>query len=60
MRAPFVASPDATVAGTTSRAERVKAHECFRGLRLLLVALAVSLGLWAGFGWGLGALLRLL
>ena len=42
---------------STNRAIRAGAHECFRGVRLLLGALLVSIAVWVGLAWGFQALI---
>ena len=43
--------------GSTAQVKRT-AHECFRGARLLLGALVISIAIWVGLGWGLSILVR--
>ena len=42
--------------GVADQRAKVGAHACFRGVRLLFLVLLVSLAIWAGLGWGVGAL----
>ena len=59
MQTPSVA--DAGVVpqrSTLSVVARAKAHECFRGTRLLLGALMVSLMIWVSLVWALKALMQ--
>ena len=60
MRAPTTSELQSVVEpdSSTNRAIRARAHECFRGVRLLLGALLVSIAVWVGLAWGLQALIR--
>ena len=58
MRTPVVAEFQSVdrPGGSTTQVKRA-AHECFRGGRLLLGALLISIAMWVGLGWGLSTLM---